>query len=500
MIRVIHLDDSPFELERVSEALLQNTLGYPFVVVSVSTVQAFHEALTENTPDVALLDIHLGEDEAGGAKLVDTIKRKTPGTAVIMCSADDGASTVAHCLRLGADDFLSKRTDRGELALRLRHSLELARLKRGLTASGHPLGSTSSAARVPIAGATMERVASRIPHLLKSAVSAVHVRGESGTGKEVVADLVHAELPSDVSFVRVNCGAIAPTLLESELFGHVRGSFTGASSDKKGFFEVASGGWIFLDEVASLSLPAQAALLRTLENQEVLRVGATQPVRISVRALSASNKSLAVLVSEGKFRGDLWQRLCETEIVLPPLRDRKEEIGPLVEHFCQAMPGGPYRVTVPLLDVLQRLDWRSGNIRELRNCMRSMTEFHVQGLLTPLAVPERIWQQLESDTEESPSLLSEPTQAALSQSRIEIQIDAGEPIVFEDLSDRLLLELTRKLAAKHGKLSLRRMSRMVSISRSTLSSRLRALVQKGLVELPDLSKWVGVTDSGIDEL
>jgi len=492
MIRVLHLDDNPFELEKVQKSLTNNRLGYEFHVVSVSDSRQFGEALEKENPDLVLLDINLGEGAPQGVGWVEMIKEKVPVAAVIMCSAHDDASTVAQCLKLGADDFLSKRADRGEMALRLYHSLELSRLKKGLKIGGSL--KNAGYRSTLFAGHTMDKIASRMSLLLKSAVSTVHIQGESGTGKEVVADLLEEKLSANEPFIRVNCGAITPSLLESELFGHMKGAFTGAGSDKKGYFESASGGWIFLDEVASLSLSAQAALLRTIENQEVQRVGSTQPIRISVRVLSASNVPLKTLVVHEKFRGDLWQRLCETEIVLPPLRERRDEIPALVEHFCQNMPGGPYRVTPPLLQVLQGLEWRSGNIRELRNCLRSMTEFHVQGLLTPLAVPERIWQQMDDSPSEDDKMVA--TRNSTQGASIELSVDSNEPIVFDDLSDRLLLELTRKLATRYGKLSLRRMSRMVNISRSTLSSRLRGLVQKGFVEFHDLSKWVGVVDSG----
>ena len=267
-IRVLHLDDNPFELDGVSKSLSENSLGYSFDVRSVPTVTEFRDALIQQPPDLVLLDLQLGEGELGGTSLMEEIRRESPVAAVIIWSAHDDVSLVAQSLRLGADDFLSKRTDQGELPLRLYRSLELVRLKRGLSV---PAADTfSEPTPAAYVGSTMERIGSRIPFVLKSAVSAVHVQGECGTGKEVVADLFESGC-RPLPFVRVNCGAITPTLLESELFGYVKGAFTGALSEKKGYFETANGGWIFLDEIASLSLSAQAALLRAGRSSSLLK-------------------------------------------------------------------------------------------------------------------------------------------------------------------------------------------------------------------------------------
>lgn len=496
-LRVVHLDDDPFELERVQNALEKHALDCSFKVESVATVDAYKARLElPPLPDVVILDIHVGDDGSTGINLADLTRRLSPKTVILMCSTADDISTIADCLNAGADDFISKQSDKGELSLRVYNSYRLAKLKMGGDAAS---GAADKAAGRPV-GATMEKVSRRVPLIIESAITAVFIRGESGTGKEVVADQFGSHLPSSQSFVKVNCGAIAPTLLESELFGHVKGAFTGATADKRGLLEAASGGWIFLDEVATLSASAQVALLRVLENQEVLRVGATKPVSINVRVLSATNEPMEKLVKAGKFRADLWQRLRETEIVLPPLRERPGEIKALIEHFCRTMPGGPYTVSGPVMEVLTNFAWKEGNIRELRNCLRAMTEMHINKMLTPLGIPERIWEELgdkpgvQDDEVETPSGASPGAAAGASAGpELTIRWSPGDELNFEMMSDLLLIELTRKLYREKGKLSLRGLAQAIGMSRSTLSTRLKGIVQRNLIDLADLSRMVGVS-------
>jgi DNA-binding NtrC family response regulator len=499
-LRVVHLDDDPFELDRFAEVLKQPTAAC-FVLESFNKVDSYRARITAKpSPDIIILDIHIEEALREGVSLVEETRELLPSVVILMCSAMDDVSTIAECLNRGADDFLSKRSDTRELSLRVQNSYKLAKLKRGIGAMSE---NTSASTSLVYVGATLERIARRVPQIIGSAISAVHIHGESGTGKEMVADLFAKSSMSLGPFIKVNCGAIAPTLLESELFGHVRGAFTGAITDKKGLIESASGGWIFLDEVASLSQSAQVALLRVLENQELLRVGATTPKPIHVRVLSATNEPIPQLVREGRFRKDLWQRLCETEIELSPLRDRSEEIEALVRHFCNTMPGGPYRISEPALEVLASLPWKSGNIRELRNCLRAMTELHVNKLLTPLAIPERIWKQLDEASEPSADETEmtwetrpeapKANSTANHQDEISVSFSTDGPISFDTLSDRLLLQLTRKLTERRGKLSLRQLAKEIGISRSTLSARLKGLVHKNLVPLEELVNLVGLS-------
>lgn len=479
-LTVLHIDDNPFELERVQKDLKKDGLGFEFKVLSARNIPEFLKLLNQKGIDMALVDVHLGETEPLGHSLIQEIRKTHPQCAVVMWSQRDDVATLATSLKLGADDFISKNTEQGLLSLRLYHCYELARLKRGNAEVESP---------DECVGETLEHIRKRLPRILKSAVTAVHVEGDSGTGKEVVADLFESALPSGTPFVRVNCGAIAPTLLESELFGHVRGAFTGALCDKRGYLESAGGGWIFLDEIASLSLTAQSALLRALETKEILRVGSSHPIKAQFRVLTATNISLSQLVSEGRFRKDLWQRLCETVISLPPLRERPEEIPLLVKHFCFQMPGGPYTVVPSVMEILKAVPWDEGNVRELRNCLRSMTELHVNRVLTPLSIPNRILEKILVE-----EALEKP-QPGVDTGLHSLSVEWKDCMRFEDLTDRLLLELTRKLASEvPGKLSLRKLSKRIHLSRTTLSMRLKGLVNKNFVDLGELERLVGLTD------
>ncbi|MEJ2010365.1 MAG: sigma-54 dependent transcriptional regulator, partial [Acidobacteriota bacterium] len=221
----------------------------------------------------------------------------------------------------------------------------------------------------------------------------VLITGESGTGKELVARAIHANGPrASQCFLAVNCGAFTESLLESELFGHVRGSFTGASMNKCGIFEDADGGTVFLDEVSEMSPALQVKLLRTLEAQEVRPVGSNQPVRIDVRMIAASNRNLADLVHDGKFREDLFYRLRVIEIDLPPLRHRSEDIPLLVVHFLQklgAEAGRTFTISPDALTALIAYAW-PGNVRELLNTLESIAALNRSGVITLQDLPPKL--------------------------------------------------------------------------------------------------------------
>ena len=501
---VLHIDDDPFQLDRVKAALEGNPDIHPFQVQSVETAEEFLAAAKQPLkPAIILLDIHIDETANGGIQLARQARKLCADAAILMCSNADDGRTIAKCLAAGADDFISKESDRGELSLRVWHSYQLACAKRGVSLSPSlaTSGSNSSAASPDsppaYAGKTLTGIIRRIPGILTSAVSSIHVKGESGVGKELVAEMLAAQLPRGTPFIKVNCGAIAPTLLESELFGHVKGAFTGAARDRRGHLEQASGGWIFLDEVTTLSLPAQAAMLRAIENQEVTPLGSSRPVKIKVRFISASNEPIEELVAQSKFRQDLWQRLCEAEVQIPPLRERQDEIPELIEHFLNTMAGGPYRITKTALDILVNVPWTNGNVRELRNCLRAMTEFQIDRLLTPLGIPDRILKHdSDRDARDLHSRDVHPLDPDRPNHTVKISFPAETPFRFDDLEDRLFAEVLAQIAKSEGKQSLRAISRLIGMARSTISERGRRLITKGFLTPDELARMINVIEAG----
>ncbi|HEY6572086.1 MAG TPA: sigma-54 dependent transcriptional regulator, partial [Candidatus Eisenbacteria bacterium] len=318
--------------------------------------------------DVVLLDVRL--PDGSGLDLLPEILAGHPETAVIMMSGHATIDDAVRATRLGAFDFLEKPLSLERLLILLRNATasltlraELLRLRRDATL---PIVGDSEAVRrllreIEVAGESGARVL---------------LEGENGTGKELVARALHAASPRrDRPFVAVNCAAIPDELIESELFGHERGAFTGATQARRGRFEDAHGGTLFLDEVADLSQRAQTKLLRVLQESELTRVGGNRAIKVDVRVIAATNRGLAALVKEGRFREDLYYRLAVVPITVPPLRERSEDVALLVEHFASqiAKESGARarRFSPAALDLLRRYPF-PGNVRELRNLVERL--------------------------------------------------------------------------------------------------------------------------------
>ncbi len=476
-LRLFHLDDDPFEIEEIERRLTGLKTPCSFGVTSFSDPKIMLKRLRDQIPpDVVLVDIHLADHDISGLQVIEDIKALHPKVVIVARSSD--MRRVVEAIRNGASDFVVKRSDEDELAVRLYTAYR----------TKMPQGSVSTADASTLLSSTFETITRRIPRLIESAVTAIHLAGETGVGKSMVANAFRAALKPGTPFLIVNCGAIAPNLLESELFGHIRGAFTGANNDKTGYLEAASGGWLFLDEVASLSLSAQAALLLALENQEIIRVGDNKTRKIQTKILSATNEDLANLVNAGKFRKDFWQRLCEVEITIAPLRERTKEIKTLADHFCEIAAGGPYRLSPAAAEVLCAYDWREGNVRELRNCIRAMTERHINGLLAPIAIPERIWQAIDSKPENE-----EPSRMAMQSDtnhpagfHIDLRWDSKQSLSFDDISDLMLAQLVKQVILDTEINSLRKLSIAIGLARSTLAIKLKQLVDKNLLKRTEL--------------
>jgi two-component system nitrogen regulation response regulator NtrX len=364
---VLVVDDEP-NLRRMLGAVL-GAEGYAVAEASSGTVAM--EAVQRKRPDAVFLDLQM----PGGPDGLETLERLThelPGVPVIMMSGRAGLQDAVRATKLGAYHFLEKPLAPEALLLTLRAALELARARAQAQALRDALGPTAtlvgSSPQMAELRATIARAAPTETRVL--------ISGESGTGKELVAAAIHAgSARADGPFVRVNCAAIPRELIESEMFGHERGSFTGASDRRTGRFELADGGTLFLDEVGDLGVEAQAKLLRALEAGEVERVGGERPVPVDVRVVSASNKDLPRAAQEGRFRDDLLYRLNVFPIHIAPLRERPGDIPELVGHFTALLTeriGRPLaRVTREAMDALVRHPW-PGNVRELANIVERL--------------------------------------------------------------------------------------------------------------------------------
>jgi two-component system, NtrC family, nitrogen regulation response regulator NtrX len=363
---VLLVDDDPTVLEALA-AILRDA-GY-----SVASARSAEEGLRRvqrAVPDVAMVDIWLpGMD---GLQLLEALKGAAPQLPVIVISGHGTIETAVRATKLGAYDFLEKPPDMERTLLAVRHALDQRRLeeenlqlRQRLEPQQEVVGESPTLRRL------REQIAAAAP-----TNGRVLIRGESGTGKELLARAIHRQsLRRGRPFVAVNCAAIPEELIESELFGHEKGAYTGATAQRRGKFEQADGGTIFLDEVGDMSLKTQAKVLRVLQEQTFERVGGSETLAVDVRVIAASNKDLEAAMRGGAFREDLFYRLNVVPFEIPPLRDRKEDIPVLARHFlawyCAEYGKHEKMLTPAALDRLLQYPW-PGNVRELKNLMERM--------------------------------------------------------------------------------------------------------------------------------
>jgi two-component system response regulator AtoC len=386
-VNILVVDDDRDTRELLREVLSEE--GYN-VVTSSSGEEALQVGKQECF-DLIISDMKLGPD-LSGLDVLRAYKTLQPESEVILITAFGTMETAIEALKGGAFDYLSKPFKIDELLVQVGRALENRNLIRENRALKRQLGSQVQLSSLVGRSPAMLEVYKKIA-MVSDSRSTVLIYGESGTGKELVAKAIHHNGPrTNQRFLAVNCGALTESLLESELFGHVRGSFTGAFGNTRGIFEEASGGTVFLDEVAEMSPALQVKLLRTLEEQEVRRVGSNRPIPIDVRIIAASNRNLAERVEQGKFRQDLYYRLRVIEIALPPLRQRTEDVPLLVEHFLKKLEherGRTFSVTPQALSVLVSYAW-PGNVRELENALEAAVALTRAGVLTPEDLPPKV--------------------------------------------------------------------------------------------------------------
>ncbi len=357
------------------ELIVRDSLGKWFREegYEVGTADSAREALAllaQQTWDVALVDIKM--PDVDGIELQSRFREIKPDLIVIIMTGYASVETSVAALKNGAYDYVVKPFDPEEIAHTVHNALAHRQVEQENVRLRETVAETTRPQELIGRSAAMKRVFDAIETVGPTEATAL-ILGESGTGKELVARAIHAASPRRYNrMVVIHCGALTETLLESELFGHEKGAFTGAQYRKKGSFEMADGGTVFLDEIGDISLKTQTDLLRVLQEREITRVGSNQPIHVDFRCVAATNKNLEELMEAGKFRPDLYYRLNVFRIELPPLRARKEDIPPLVEHFihkyASSMNKQVERVSGEALDLLQQHDW-PGNVRELENAV-----------------------------------------------------------------------------------------------------------------------------------
>lgn len=338
----------------------------------VSTAASGEEALKvlrEEAPDLMLLDIQL--PGMNGMDVLEKVKELEEEVIVIMLTALGVLETAVKAMRLGAYDYINKPFNLDELAIVIKKALETGELKKEVAQLRSEQSRNYGIANIIGASRHMKNVLAMVEKVAKSDASTVLIQGESGTGKELIAKAIHYESSrADKPFMAINCAAVPETLLESELMGHEKGAFTDAKMQKKGLFEMADGGTIFLDEIGDMDPGMQAKLLRVLEERSFRRVGGTRDVQVDVRIVSATNKDLLAAIEEKTFRNDLYYRIQVIPIFLPPLRERRDDIMPLAQHFIahfnREFGKNVKNVSKMAEKFLVEYNW-PGNIRELKN-------------------------------------------------------------------------------------------------------------------------------------
>lgn len=359
-------------------------------------------------PDLMILDIWMPEMD--GLETLRRVKEFVPTTQVMMISGHGSIETAVKAIKLGAYDYIEKPLSLENVTFRVKQALEQYRL-----AQENRVLRSKVQRKFELVG--QSPVMQRLRELIETAGptnSRVLIGGENGTGKELVARAIHLHSTrADHPFIAVNCAAIPETLIESELFGHEKGSFTGAISMKRGQFEQANGGTLFLDEIGDMSLSTQAKVLRALQEQQFTRVGGTKLMKVDVRVLAASNKDLEKEIGKGQFREDLFYRLNVVPIVVPPLRERREDIPALIQHFMKlhAEEQGLRikDVSPEAMGVFQQYDW-PGNIRELRNLIERLMimvpGFVIEAAQATLSLQGRTTSVVSANTAAVPPLLA----------------------------------------------------------------------------------------------
>jgi two-component system response regulator HydG len=376
-IRVLVVDDDEPHAEAVAESL--ERVGYECTVATNGREGL--RLIEEQNFDIVLTDLIM--DGVGGLEILAKAKQELPDAEVVILTGHSTVKTAVAAMQAGATTYLTKPLDINELRTVADKASQAQRLARSNLELQRQLNERFGFEGVVGNSPLMHTVVAKLRQIAPTSAT-VLITGESGTGKELVAKALHINSPrKNKPFVPLNCAALSENILESELFGHVKGAFTGADRERKGWFEHANGGTLFLDEVGDIPLATQIKLLRVLESGEIVRVGTNEPVKVNVRLISATNRELSDAITAGTFRQDLYHRLKVVSIKLPPLRSRREDIPLLIDFFLKefsASHGKPVAAITPAArKVLMAYSW-PGNVRELKNSIESMVVIDSDGV------------------------------------------------------------------------------------------------------------------------
>lgn len=459
-LSILIVDDDQNHAETVAACL--ETLGAD-CAVTLSEAEALQQTGSRYF-DVVLTDLML-EKENSGIEILKAVKQQTEETEVIVMTGNDSVEVAVEAMRQGAFNYLLKPLDLKQvrtLAQKAGESSQLRRINRELKQRlDEKFGFSGVLGNSPQMLALVERM-----KRIALTDATVLIQGETGTGKELFAQSIHQNSPrKNKPFVALNCGALSETILESELFGHVKGAFTDASADRLGKFEYANGGTLFLDEVGDMPAVTQIKLLRVLENGEVTRVGSNNTIKVNVRILSATNRNLEEAVAAGTFREDLYHRLKVVTLKIPPLRERRGDIPFLLDYFVKQFSQRYHKpirgITVQARKILFSFDW-PGNVRQLRNTAESMTVVDYDNLIDIDDLPEELGGVIPLDN------LPESTELPKNAAETEMNL---RQLVGKSLAEMEKLFITETLSSTDG--NREEASRLLEIGERTLYRKIK---------------------------
>jgi two-component system, NtrC family, nitrogen regulation response regulator GlnG len=482
MPRLLIIDDEPsirFSIEAVFEREDVEVFG-------ADTANEGLRLAAEEAPDVILLDIRLGD--RSGLDVFHELRQIDPKSLIVFITGHGTTETAIEAMKLGAYDYLTKPLDSDQLQQVVNQAFAISRLMHVPTIIDEGNRPEDKPDRLIGSGAAMQTVCKQIGRVAPQAVN-VLILGESGTGKELVARAVyHHSRRNQAPFLAINCAAIPESLLESELFGHERGAFTGAERRRIGKFEQCHSGTLFLDEVGDMAPHTQAKILRLLQEGCFERLGGSESISVDVRIIAATNQDLDSLIEQGRFRKDLYYRLRGVTIPLPPLRERREDIAELAHYFLfrynHQLGTVAQSISPEALELLQWYDW-PGNVRELQSVVREALIVAAGPTILPEFLPAELHQQADSPAERDvePSLLPSPDWQTLPQN-VETWIAGGQSDVYRrarEQFDRLVI--LRAMQQADGNQN--QAAEILGISRVTLRAKLRSMdLSVGKVVVP----------------